>query len=99
MGSLRSPIAPTRGGQNQREPTGGVGRPLLNETVVEEQSHKDEMRAALRGDFERLRERLGDDAVTTSATSATSPPTGSVSDAEIDGRTRTSWLERLFARD
>ena len=77
-------------------PTGGVGRPLLNETVVEEQSHKDEMRAALRGDFERLRERLGDDAETTLATS---PPTGSVSDAEIDGRTRTSWLERLFARD
>lgn len=96
MALLRSRTVLTRGGRKLRELTGGVGRLLLNETVVEEQSHKDEMRAALRGDFERLRERLGDDAETTLPTS---PPTGSVSDAEIDGRTRTSWLERLFARD
>lgn len=29
---------------------------------MEEQSHKEEMRAALRGDFERLRVRLGGEA-------------------------------------
>ena len=32
--------------------------------VMHEQSHKDEMRDALRGDFERLRARRGDAAVT-----------------------------------
>ena len=31
---------------------------------MHEQSHKDEMRSALRGDFERLRARQGDAAVT-----------------------------------
>ena len=32
---------------------------MRNEARVNEQSHKDEMRAALRGDFERLRARQG----------------------------------------
>ena len=32
---------------------------MRNEARVNEQSHKDEMRAALRGDFERLRARHG----------------------------------------
>lgn len=63
---------------------------------MEEQSHKDEMRAALKGDFERLRERLGDDAETALAVS---PPTDSASAAAADARAPTSWLERLFGRD
>ena len=32
---------------------------MRNEARVNEQSHKDEMRAALRGDFERMRARHG----------------------------------------
>jgi hypothetical protein len=43
--------------QRSRE---GIGRSLLNIRRVDEQSHKNEMRAALRGDFERLRARRDD---------------------------------------
>ena len=38
----------------------GIRGSLLNIRRVDEQSHKNEMRAALRGDFERLRARRDD---------------------------------------
>ena len=41
-------------------PRGRRGRPRAERGRVKEQSHKDEMGAALRGDFERLRARHGD---------------------------------------
>jgi hypothetical protein len=64
---------------------------------VKEQSHKDEMRAALRGDFERMRARKTDGGESESdpaATSeeATSPTVVAVEDASP------SWLDRWRAR-
>ena len=69
-----------------------------NEVGVQEQSHKTEMRAALRGDFERLRARResrgesegGPDPAVVSPTADVLP----AAQAEL----RTSWLDRLRGR-
>jgi len=64
---------------------------------VKEQSHKDEMRAALRGDFERLRARHENGGETESVVgfAAVSPAVDvPVAPAEL----RTSWFERLRGR-
>ena len=63
---------------------------------MKEQSHKSEMRAALRGDFERLRARREDVA----APEAVQPlePVVSVSVAADERPTRSSWLDRLRDR-
>jgi hypothetical protein len=73
---------------------------------VKEQSHKDEMSRALRGDFERLRER----GVATTLTQAPSPapaadtttsppdePPDAVAD-EADGQAQAGLLSRLLGR-
>jgi hypothetical protein len=64
---------------------------------VEEQSHKDEMRAALRGDFERLHARLetGGEAAERRPSEGT-VPAGSVTVARI--QERPSWLARLLTK-
>jgi hypothetical protein len=65
---------------------------------VEEQSHKDEMRAALRGDFERMRRRL-----TQGESEVDEPLRPEIPDARAsqdggsEGATG-SWLERLLGR-
>ena len=63
---------------------------------MEEQSHKDEMRAALRGDFERMRRRQAsesDAAGPTSQSTLTLPEPTPVTDAPAG-----SWLDRLLGR-
>jgi hypothetical protein len=73
---------------------------------VKEQSHKREMGAALRGDFERLRARRG---ASTQAVRAREPgPTAGVQvdmgvaqpveAASFGSEPRVSWLERLLRR-
>jgi hypothetical protein len=76
---------------------------------VKEQSHKSEMRAALRGDFERLRARR-DDAATpvaveppiaapVDAPEALPPVEPVVSEPAVaDAPPRSSWLDRLRDR-
>jgi hypothetical protein len=63
---------------------------------VEEQSHKDEMRAALRGDFERMRRRQAPE-----ATEATEPaPPMSAEEPKLvrqEARGK-PWLDRLLGR-
>jgi hypothetical protein len=79
---------------------------------VKEQSHKNEMRDALRGDFERLRARLEDVSVP-SAPVAVAPPAAKpidtpvavplveqVVDPDVEDAppARSSWLDRLRDR-
>lgn len=67
---------------------------------MEEQSHKSEMRAALRGDFERLRARRqsGTSEVVAEPfgpdTQAAEPPVAAPASPEPDPTPR-SWLDRL----
>jgi len=78
---------------------------------VKEQSHKSEMRAALRGDFERLRARREDGAAPVATASSTVEPIAApdvvqprlepvVSEpvAADEPPTRSSWLDRLRDR-
>jgi len=65
---------------------------------MDEQSHKDEMRAALRGDFERLRARQKGIAVPRPAESATSHE-AAAEPAQPVAERRSSWVERLLGRD
>ncbi len=77
---------------------------------MKEQSHKNEMRAALRGDFERLRARREDGAApVATTTSAVEPiaapaavqPLEPVVDEPVAADaplTRSSWLDRLRER-
>jgi hypothetical protein len=77
---------------------------------VKEQSHKSEMRAALRGDFERLRARREDAGATTVASPPadeivtepvpveTAEPVVGEPAAEALPPSRPSWLERLRNR-
>jgi hypothetical protein len=69
---------------------------------MDEQSHKEEMRAALRGDFERLQARRGTPAVPLAqehplqAVSAAEPPgAGDPSAGEAPHR---GWMTRLLGR-
>jgi hypothetical protein len=68
---------------------------------VREESHLDEMRSALRGDFERLAERRGEQELMRVSELETEPE--QPEDAEVDQEPlepepqRRSWLARLFA--
>ena len=64
-----------------------------------EESHLDEMRAAIRGDFERLAERRGDQELLRTDPEEASEEAERGSEAEVkvgaeDGR---SWLARILA--
>lgn len=59
-----------------------------------EQSHKDEMRAAVLGDFDRLRSRREADAADESARPIVPAPSAPV----VDPTPRISWIERLGFR-
>jgi hypothetical protein len=69
---------------------------------VKEQSHKDEMSRALRGDFERLRERGVSTtlALRDEEPEAVEVPVGAPDPApeDDDGTSRPGWLERLLGR-
>jgi hypothetical protein len=69
-----------------------------------DESHLDEMREAIRGDFERLAERLGEqqllhvaepDDVPDEAESM--PEIEAEIEAEVDAEERRSWLARLLS--
>jgi hypothetical protein len=62
---------------------------------VEEQSHKDEMRAALRGDFERMRRRLSQGADPTVEPQLPEKRAPQGGGAEVQGG---SWFQRLLGR-
>jgi hypothetical protein len=68
---------------------------------VEEQSHKDEMRAALRGDFERMRRRQARDDGPIGRVAAT-PVVAAVSQEDSlfaqPSEPSASWLDRLLGR-
>jgi hypothetical protein len=62
---------------------------------VEEQSHKDEMRAAVKGDFERLRQRVGDGVEPV----LRPPPRKAPATPAVEPtRTGRSWLGRVLGR-
>ena len=70
---------------------------------VREQSHKSEMRAALRGDFERLRARREDGAAPVVTASSTIEPIAAPEVVQplepiVSEPTRSSWLDRLRDR-
>ncbi len=77
---------------------------------MKEQSHKSEMRAALRGDFERLRARREDGAAPVATATSTvepiaAPAAGQPSEPVVDEPVaaaappiRSSWLDRLRDR-
>lgn len=66
---------------------------------MDEQSHKDEMRAALRGDFERLRARQGGVAVSQPGESARAVTRDVAEPAQPVAERRSSWVGRLFGRN
>jgi hypothetical protein len=66
---------------------------------VREESHLDAMRDAIRGDFERLEERRGDQVVLRIRERPVSPEraTADATGAEVeDVRPRRSWIDRLL---
>jgi len=65
---------------------------------VEEQSHKEEMRAALRGDFERMLERKAGESEP--AEPSVPPVAVAVAEPELvaDDIPSGSWLDRLLGR-
>jgi hypothetical protein len=65
---------------------------------VKEQSHKTEMRAALRGDFERLRARRGSDTPLVAAVPASEPERVPEAAPAAEKVTGGSWLDRLRGR-
>jgi len=68
---------------------------------VEEQSHKDEMRAALRGDFERMRRRQAtDDAPAHQVAARPFVPAVSPDEPRVlqPNEKAGSWLDRLLGR-
>jgi hypothetical protein len=68
----------------------------VNEAGVEEQSHKQEMRAALRGDFERLRARR--EAQSRDAAEPEPVSTADIAPASPVEAPRSSWFDRLRDR-
>ena len=63
-----------------------------------EESHLDEMRDAIRGDFERLAERRGEqELLHVTEPDAAPEETELVAEAEAESEDRRSWLARLLA--
>jgi hypothetical protein len=77
---------------------GGVGAPSGNPAAVREESHLEDMRSAIRGDFARLAERRGDQElmqVEAGAEVADTEPT--VTEPAGDPATRRSWFARFVS--
>jgi hypothetical protein len=65
---------------------------------VREESHLDEMRSAIRGDFERLADRRGEQELMRVADDERKPDPEPGSDPEPEREEqRRSWLARLFS--
>jgi hypothetical protein len=67
---------------------------------VREESHLDDMRVAIRGDFERLAQRRGTQELMLDASSAHEPEPEARSEVEATAQEvdRRSWLRRLRSR-
>lgn len=65
--------------------------------MVREESHLDEMRAAIRGDFERLERRRGGQQLLSAARQRPDEPLPEEDEAEREPPAR-SWLGRLLGR-
>lgn len=65
--------------------------------MVREESHLDEMRAAIRGDFERLERRRGGQQVLSAPRPRSDEPAPQDDEAEREPPAR-SWLGRLLGR-
>jgi hypothetical protein len=63
---------------------------------VGEESHLDDMRSAIRGDFERLARRRGDQELLRVPDESLPDDEPDVAEPEAEPQRR-SWLERLFA--
>ncbi len=63
---------------------------------VEEQSHKDEMRAALRGDFERMRQRQAGESEPVGPAAAAAMT--HIEPAPAVAAPSGSWLDRILRR-
>jgi hypothetical protein len=64
---------------------------------VRDESHLDDMRAAIRGDFERLEERRGTQELMHVREPESLPEAGSVGGIEAVEPSPRSWLARLLA--
>lgn len=64
---------------------------------MREESQLDDMRAAIRGDFERLAERRGDQELMRVAASPIAPEPEPPETTAPQPETRRSWLSRLIA--
>ena len=65
---------------------------------MEEQSHKDEMRAALRGDFERMRRRQAGDGDAGGPVVAPAMVSREEPQVVVEDVPSASWLDRLLGR-
>lgn len=65
---------------------------------MEEQSHKDEMRAALRGDFERMRRRLSQGETEIDERRKSEVAEGRAPEAPGVNGPKASWLDRVLGR-
>lgn len=65
---------------------------------MEEQSHKDEMRAALRGDFERMRRRQAAESEPGGPSALPAKVTEIEVQSFVADNPAGSWLERLLGR-
>jgi hypothetical protein len=66
--------------------------------VVREESHLDEMRVAIRGDFERLERRRGGQALMQAPPNRPITTERADDEPEPDGAQARSWLSRLLGR-
>lgn len=69
---------------------------------MREESHLEDMRSAIRGDFERLERKRGKQelmhVVPTAAAPGAEPPPVAEPATEASPRVRRSWLDRLLSR-
>ena len=79
--------------------SGGDAAATGNEAPVEEQSHKSEMRAALQGDFERLRARRESEGEPAVERSGSAPQVAELPEpVTLPAPAGLSWLVRLRGR-
>lgn len=77
---------------------GGLGAPSGNPAPVREESHLDEMRSAIRGDFERLAERRGEqDLMRVEAEAQVPEPPVDAPPLEAEDAPPRSWFARFVS--
>lgn len=79
---------------------GGLGAPSGNPAAVREESHLEDMRSAIRGDFERLAERRGEQELlrVEQEAEALVDPASEVAELAEEPTPARSWFARLVSR-